>query len=73
MKINKPSNRLIGDMPKVGIRPTIDGRRRGVRPPLSPPTAARGRGPYWKVTGKVRTLLARFFSPGTLSILATTE
>src|SRR3972149_6259881 len=24
-------NRLIGAMPKIGIRPTIDGRRRGVR------------------------------------------
>ena len=27
MKINPPVNRLIGDMPKVGIRPAIDGRR----------------------------------------------
>ena len=32
--MNPPSNRLIGDMPKVGIRPTIDGRRRGVRESL---------------------------------------
>lgn len=23
---NEPHNRLIGDMPKIGIRPTIDGR-----------------------------------------------
>lgn len=28
------TNRLIGDMPKVGIRPTIDGRRKGVRESL---------------------------------------
>jgi len=27
-------NRLIGEMPKIGIRPTIDGRRRGVRESL---------------------------------------
>jgi len=29
-----PQNRLIGDMPKIGIRPTIDGRRQGVRESL---------------------------------------
>ena len=26
MNVNPPQNRLIGDMPKIGIRPTIDGR-----------------------------------------------
>ncbi len=26
--------RLIGSLPKIGIRPTIDGRRRGVRESL---------------------------------------
>lgn len=31
LKQNPPQNRLIGDMPKVGIRPTIDGRLGGVR------------------------------------------
>lgn len=30
----KPENRLRGTMPKVGIRPTIDGRRNGVRESL---------------------------------------
>jgi L-fucose isomerase len=34
MKVNAPCNRLIGDMPKVGIRPAIDGRRQGVRESL---------------------------------------
>ncbi len=34
MKLNKPKNRLIGTPPKIGIRPTIDGRRRGVRESL---------------------------------------
>ncbi|PJA61416.1 MAG: hypothetical protein CO162_06420 [bacterium (Candidatus Ratteibacteria) CG_4_9_14_3_um_filter_41_21] len=31
MKRNRPQNRLCGDLPKIGIRPTIDGRRKGVR------------------------------------------
>jgi L-fucose isomerase len=30
-KVNAPINRLVGAMPKVGIRPTIDGRLKGVR------------------------------------------
>ncbi len=29
-----PTNRLIGSMPRIGIRPTIDGRRKGVRESL---------------------------------------
>jgi len=32
--MNPPRNRLVGDMPKVGIRPTIDGRQGGVRESL---------------------------------------
>lgn len=38
MKVNPPVNRLIGDMPKVGIRPAIDGRRKGVRESLEEQT-----------------------------------
>jgi L-fucose isomerase len=38
MKLNKPVNRLVGDMPKVGIRPTIDGRLGGVRESLEKQT-----------------------------------
>lgn len=34
IKMNPPFNRLIGTMPKIGIRPTIDGRRKGVRESL---------------------------------------
>ncbi len=34
LKINAPTNRLRGDLPKVGIRPTIDGRYGGVRESL---------------------------------------
>lgn len=33
-----PQNRLIGSMPKIGIRPTIDGRRKGVRESLEDQT-----------------------------------
>ncbi len=33
-RLNAPSNRLVGSVPKVGIRPTIDGRRMGVRESL---------------------------------------
>ncbi len=40
IKINPPHNRLIGSMPKIGIRPTIDGRRKGVRESLEGQTMA---------------------------------
>jgi L-fucose isomerase len=36
--VNSPSNRLLGDMPTIGIRPAIDGRRRGVRESLEEQT-----------------------------------
>jgi len=36
--VNPPHNRLIGSPPKIGIRPTIDGRRRGVRESLEEQT-----------------------------------
>lgn len=38
LKMNEPVNRLIGDMPKIGIRPTIDGRLGGVRESLEEQT-----------------------------------
>ena len=40
IKMNPPQNRLVGDMPKIGIRPAIDGRRRGVREALEDQTMA---------------------------------
>ncbi|MBN1641724.1 MAG: L-fucose isomerase [Anaerolineae bacterium] len=36
--MNPPQNRLVGDMPKIGIRPTIDGRLGGVRESLEEQT-----------------------------------
>lgn len=38
LKSNRCVNRLVGDMPKVGIRPTIDGRLGGVRESLESTT-----------------------------------
>ena len=38
LKMNAPVNRLIGDMPKIGIRPAIDGRLGGVRESLEEQT-----------------------------------
>lgn len=38
-----PHNRLLGDMPRIGIRPTIDGRRQGVRESLEDQTMAMAR------------------------------
>ena len=38
MKMNSPQKRLRGGLPKVGIRPVIDGRRKGVRESLEDQT-----------------------------------
>jgi L-fucose isomerase len=38
LKINRPQNRLVGSNPKIGIRPTIDGRLGGVRESLEKQT-----------------------------------
>ncbi|MBN1270982.1 MAG: L-fucose isomerase [Candidatus Aminicenantes bacterium] len=38
ININKPIKRLKGSLPKVGIRPVIDGRRKGVRESLEKQT-----------------------------------
>ena len=38
MKTVAPTMRLKGGLPKIGIRPTIDGRRNGVRESLEEPT-----------------------------------
>ena len=41
---NSPKNRLLGLPPKIGIRPTIDGRRQGVRESLEEQTMQMARG-----------------------------
>ncbi len=38
IKMNPPRNKLVGDVVKIGIRPTIDGRRQGVRESLEDQT-----------------------------------
>jgi L-fucose isomerase len=43
IKMNPPENRLIGDMPKIGIRPTIDGRWGGIRESLEDQTMGMAR------------------------------
>ena len=40
LKVNSPVKRLRGALPKIGIRPTIDGRRKGVRESLEGQTMA---------------------------------
>ena len=43
LAMNPPTNRLIGEPPKIGIRPTIDGRLRGVRESLEEQTMGQAR------------------------------
>jgi L-fucose isomerase len=43
IQLNPPQNRLIGGLPKIGIRPTIDGRRQGVRESLEDQTMGMAR------------------------------
>ncbi len=43
MTVQQPTNRLQGSLPKIGIRPTIDGRRDGVRESLEGQTMAMAR------------------------------
>ncbi len=40
MEVNPPQQRLLGSLPKIGIRPAIDGRRKGVRESLEEQTMA---------------------------------
>ena len=43
IKLNPPQNRLVGDMPRIGIRPAIDGRLGGVRESLEGQTMTMAR------------------------------
>lgn len=52
--INEPVNRLIGRLPKIGIRPCVDGRRRGVRESLEDRTMAMARQAADLISGTLR-------------------
>jgi L-fucose isomerase len=54
MQTNPPSNRLRGSLPKVGIRPTIDGRYGGVRESLEETTMEMAKSTAALITEKVR-------------------
>ena len=43
LKVNRPRNRLVGTNPRIGIRPTIDGRLGGVRESLEGQTMSMAR------------------------------
>jgi len=47
-------NRLVGGMPKIGIRPTIDGRREGVRESLEDQTMGQAKAVARLLTEKLR-------------------
>ncbi|MBC8103895.1 MAG: L-fucose isomerase [Cytophagales bacterium] len=54
MQTNPPANRLRGALPKIGIRPTIDGRYGGVRESLEETTLGMARATAALITGKIR-------------------
>lgn len=54
MKLNPPQWRLQGSLPKVGIRPVIDGRRRGVRESLEEQTMFMARAAAELIAGNLR-------------------
>jgi len=53
-RVNPPMNRLNTSLPKVGIRPTIDGRYGGVRESLEGPTMAMAQAAARFITENVR-------------------
>ena len=54
MTVATPRNRLIGPMPKIGIRPAIDGRRKGVRESLERQTLEMAEGVARLLQSKLR-------------------
>ncbi|MCL2093773.1 MAG: L-fucose isomerase [Treponema sp.] len=54
LKMNAPVNRYKGALPKIGIRPTIDGRRRGVRESLEEVTMGMAKAAAKLITEQLR-------------------
>src|SRR5690242_9817263 len=54
MKQPNAQNRLIGSMPKIGIRPVVDGRRGGIRESLEEPTMNMAKSAAALITENVR-------------------
>jgi len=54
LKVNEPINRLIGRMPKIGIRPVIDGRRKGVREALEEQTMQMAKSVAALISSKIK-------------------
>jgi L-fucose isomerase len=54
MKTGKPVNRLQTDLPKIGIRPTIDGRYGGVRESLEDQTMGMAKRAAKLITENIR-------------------
>ncbi|MDI9497132.1 MAG: L-fucose isomerase [Bacillota bacterium] len=53
-QMNEPQKRLIGRMPKIGIRPVIDGRRKGVRESMEAKTRAMAEAAAQLITSRLR-------------------
>ncbi len=54
MKLNAPQVRLQGSLPKIGIRPIIDGRRKGIRESLEGQTMNMAKAAAKLLTSKLR-------------------
>ncbi|HSV96068.1 MAG TPA: L-fucose isomerase, partial [Spirochaetota bacterium] len=54
MRIHAPGNGQNGRLPKIGIRPVIDGRRNGVRESLEEPIMAMALSAAELITGALR-------------------
>jgi L-fucose isomerase len=54
MRVHAPENRLQSGLPKIGIRPVIDGRRNGVRESLEEPIMAMALSAAELITGALR-------------------
>lgn len=52
-RLNPPQIRLQGTLPKIGVRPTIDGRRQGVRESLENQTMAMAKATAYLISSRV--------------------